>query len=204
VIFGFAVESNASPQGFWDFDDCELVKASQIIVHGSPGAQRIEITGEHVAGYDSGNVLQTEMRADDGSIQAGAGAVILDAEGIHRDVASVVESGYLIRQEIADGDTVVGQLNLDRGSIYGITAYFYNGSDTDDNFQSECWIRNSDDNTCAIASLKGGASSSRSHFIAGYTGPQSGGTVPYVRVSIKNTTGATKIFGSYVLYTKIL
>lgn len=51
-------------------------------ITGSAGSARIEITNALIAGYNSSNVAQFYLQASDGLAYAGAGNVILDANGI--------------------------------------------------------------------------------------------------------------------------
>ena len=123
VIFGFAVESNASPQGYWGFDDCELVKASQIIVHGTPGAQRIEITGDEIAGYDSGSTKQFYLQASDGKAYAGGGSVLLDSSGL-----KAKGTGDEIMVCNKDFSDVIGKFGRVAPNAVGISAFKAAGS----------------------------------------------------------------------------
>lgn len=76
--------------GYWYFDDVRCDRSAVIIVHGSVGAQRVQIDGDGVYGYNSSNVAQFYLRSSDGKAMCGGGAVVLDSSGI------TIEGQYLI------------------------------------------------------------------------------------------------------------
>lgn len=73
--------TSANTTGYWYFDDVRADRSGIIIVHGTVGGTRTEITGDHVAGYN-GATLQWEGKSSDGKFYAGGGAVVLDNDGI--------------------------------------------------------------------------------------------------------------------------
>ena len=75
---------------------------------GASGTNRIRIDSTYIAGYDSANVLQFYLSAANGKAYAGAGAICLDANGLHvnGDFAFFYDDNGNIRGSIhADADT---------------------------------------------------------------------------------------------------
>ena len=97
---------------FWVFDDCKLIKSSQIIMQGTPGGTRIELTDSQIAGYN-GATRQFYLQASDGKAYCGGGNVLLDTQGV-----SLAGSGRL-NLVAAIGSAALGSLG-----VVGSTVYF--------------------------------------------------------------------------------
>jgi hypothetical protein len=146
------------------------------------------------------------MSASTGEITAGAGAVILDAEGIHRDTIVATNSALVVDQDILTSNSASGSLNLDKACMYGLTAIVENTTDTDETYKIHLYLTNSD-NSVVARNVLGPESEWAGYaytFICGYTGPTSGITTPTATIAISNLTGGTKHFHAYVRYTKLL
>ncbi len=138
-----------------------------------------------------------------GRIVAGAGAVQLDAEGIHRDTTAIIDCGAIIDQDIADGAYKMVTVNLDKACLYGIKARFENTTDAADGFLSRVIMYNSQLDVPAESQFAN-AGHLRYQSIVGYSGPTAGSDTPYFYIRIENNTGGTKHFHGYATYTKIL
>ena len=88
--------------GYWYFDDVRCDRSAVIIMHGTVGAQRVQIDGDGVYGYNSSNVAQFYLRASDGKAMCGAGSVVLDASGV------TIKGQYLIFKHT--DDTIMGYM----------------------------------------------------------------------------------------------
>lgn len=102
VIYGQHQPSAIGGSALWDvqFEQGEMptpwypglrgnvqIDSEQIMV-GTPGAQRAVLGSTGLRGYSSGNVEQFALDSSDGKAKAGAGAVILDADGVKIEVGS--------------------------------------------------------------------------------------------------------------------
>jgi len=199
----FLILLNASPTGGWRIDNCRLALASHIIVQGTPGGTRTEITAAHVAGYDGGDVLQWEGSSTTGKLLAGAGAVILDVEGIHRDTIAVTLDETGTFTDLTTGSTGAVSINLDKACLYAVTLEASNETDADDTY--DIYVQGTNSNNALVAkSRHANCGDPRAEFICFYTGPTAGETTPTLYAYIKNNTGGTKTFQFSIRYTKLL
>jgi hypothetical protein len=108
--------------GDWVVDDCCFYKASQIIVHGTPGGTRIEINGDYIAGYSDATTKQFYLSASDGKAYAGGGNVVISSAGINiygKDSAFTTRAtvdGTIQCKVDANGAIVAGGGNVQLGS----------------------------------------------------------------------------------------
>jgi len=197
---------DASAAGIWEIDDVSLERGSLIVVHGTPGAQRVEISGDEIAGYNSGNVKQFYLQASDGKAYAGAGAVVLDADGIHRDTIAVTTYSNEIDQSINSGAQVIADRNVDKACLYGAFALFQcDDAAPIDTYESGISAFNSDEGvTCASDFRDSGCGIVRHQFIVFYSGSSGGASTPKIRLVIKNEAGLAKDFYATLYVTKLL
>ena len=167
-----------------------------------------DLSASEIVGQKSG-VDQVVLNTS-GQVVAGAGAVILDSQGIRRNSVSVVDSEVLSTTSIADGSSEVNTLNLDKGCIYFVNLIAYQETDTNEDFTAYFSVVNSQNTQCAYSGNRatrttiGGTPSVAYCNAVVYTGPTDGGTTPYVSWRVYNWSGGARDFNARLLYTKLL
>jgi len=77
----FSIGNGSGTYFAWDGTNLVLT-GSNFTIQTASSAQRIVIDSNGVSGYNSSGTLQVRIQSSDGKISAGAGAVIIDANGI--------------------------------------------------------------------------------------------------------------------------
>ncbi len=146
----------------------EVVIDGQRISVGVPGAQRVEITNTGIEGYSVGNVKQFYIQASDGTAAAGAGAVVLDEDGVALLAgAGYAEAGAVTLKDA--GGNIQGEVYAtDDGTTSKLVAYATGTPDSQDaEARFEALASVGDGAEAYLAATAGGAASVKADVSAG-------------------------------------
>jgi hypothetical protein len=173
-VFAWVVESSSGSSlvALWQmqFEEGDLLTAwspglrgniqidNQMILVGTPGAQRTTIEAAGIRGYNSSNALQAHWDSTDGKIKAGGGKVELASDGFAlRTTAS--DSAFFLFKDGSNATNIGTMYVYKRTSPSTKTMGFFGVTRTAGSTPSELYL-SADTNSSAIALvLDGGANS---------------------------------------------
>ena len=196
-----SIEGRTSPIGEYVFTKIFLFRSSSLVVQGTPGGARIEMTPDAFRAYKNASDKSVEILAADGSAWFGGK---LKAEEVQTD-QGFIEADLVIDQDIAHTSSGAVDCTLDKGKIYTVRCRGSNQTDNAGGWGVRVRGVDSDGHYTALqnASVLSGTYETNAT-VTFFSGPTTGAVTPYVRFEIINLTGATKHFHGYRTISRAL